>query len=1515
MEDSSCPPSNEDWAAKARAWAADKAANDHQHQNSQFTHDSRPEQQSHYYEQYTQSADQHLQDMQQPPVLPSSNHHSITPVAPPQKPSFGHSQEPSFFSPGQSPYVLPYTARDGNFTGDSVASFPQQGNSSISPLVHQQEVPSSYSSIAGKEEAGNRHEAFYGSSPLPANSSHHHHAQLMPAPNKAAVMEERHYVMGPDLSDQPLDFAPRFSHEHDRHSQPYYVRADSGGSVGGADPVDPSVVGASPAPEHTASLFGRAQSSSFHPTVPSVGAHFGVGAGAALHPAAAFPADAYGISDRPKKAAVPNWLREEIIKKKAVITTSTAELPKEDSQSIEDEGVNKSYRKGDQADSKSIDSSRVGASPFPILLELFVEVEAARTAAMNQEIKRVLTEVLLKVTDELFSEIATRVLSEEDLSVDVEQKTGASSQKVLTSVQAVTTPKASAKVLIPLKPKDTHSVNASEKSTSTSPVDLLGLANYASDDEDDNEIQSSDKQKTKEHGNGKSREESEDHDRSPANLEKNPQKMSPNVGTDDRSTRYSAHEDAGGSFKTESRVPEDKMPGGKDAVKTEKTSQTPDCKKTKIDHSRSEDKRDKPDKSGKREVRKGSGTNDNGMLTSSKDRKTEIDEGNHGNHEERLARKEKVGDLDGSKDIVKEKSRNRAGVAIDNGRKRERTKDEKREKSRRKDERGSSRRKRHRSSSNDSRGRESKDKSTRANDPSDESSDDSRRKAQPNRHRSPSPLRSRKRHVSRSPHSKHTQRRRSPYPASESIRYLVGWEGGQGRDQDQGLLIVGEDEQTNTWSQDRVLKTNALAYSYWLPLLARTNDMKDLWCLYLLSACLLLTFATAKLLGLWLIWVWGFILIGVSFYATQFMPLPSYFKGQIKKTMLFNGELVDGPSITIFTAPRPFVGTVGERQALAIRSWLGLSPDISVVLFSQDSSVFSFAELFSHRVSVEPNIDFTSKASSSDVSVVIDPNTVLLSDFIKTIRHAHRLDHDWLLFSSSKSVPHFPFHLDADGKHWIRDDGSRVKTQKDFLSQEWEWNLCEEKMLIAWNSGDLPLHKGVLPPFLYGKGLHNRWLINEALLSDFRFVFDASWAISNLYLNDLGQDFDRTSGNFLGLATGKRFWEVAGNSNLAMLYGSLYFHEQNFSNIFRLFQCGGYYLFINSAQMVVYPLSYKGSSSLGKEVMFKSTIEKNTLECIDTIRSTEGAKDCSVKNYLNVSMPISLSLSLEILLSLRADKNKTVVLAVVGYSYKDMLMSWVCRLNHLQISNFLVCALDDDIYEFCVMQGLPVFKYANLETKISFDNCHFGTECFQKVTKVKSRMVLEILKLGYNVLMSDVDIYWFKNPLPLLSSFGPAVLVAQSDEYKLTGPINLPRRLNSGFYYAHSDAMTIAALEKVVEHAANSNLSEQPSFYDMLCGEGGYNRIDDSRCLEPHTNLTVQFLDRDLFPNGAYKDLWQERNVKEACLMKGCFIIHNNWISGRRKKLERQVPSGLWEYDMSTRMCLQTWHKTKFVYF
>lgn len=640
-----------------------------------------------------------------------------------------------------------------------------------------------------------------------------------------------------------------------------------------------------------------------------------------------------------------------------------------------------------------------------------------------------------------------------------------------------------------------------------------------------------------------------------------------------------------------------------------------------------------------------------------------------------------------------------------------------------------------------------------------------------------------------------------------------------------------------------------------------------------------------------LVWLCGFVLISISFYATtQILPSSSI------KAQFNNLTSSSIPTITIFTAVSPFIGSIGIKQTLAIKSWLRLSQEIRVVLFSKDPSVFSFAGSFGpdSRVSVEPTIDFTflgtpffhsmvarAQASKSDISVLMDSETVLLPDFFSTLSYVHKLDHDWLLIASSRNINEFPFQLDVDGKHWL----GKTKKLQEFVSHG-QLEYCDDKkMIIAWNNGDLPLHNGVLPPFLYGKDFHTLWLINEALSSNFRFIFDATWTISSFY------NYDNA------IATTKtRNWENIGNSHLGAFYGSLFFREYNYSNLIKLFKCNGYYHFGSTIDNMVYPLG-----------VFRSSKHKKLSRCFDELKS-KVKMGCSTKELMPLE-PLSLPFSLEVLLSKRADEYKTIVLAVAGYSYKDMLMSWVCRLHVLNVSNFVVCALDDETYDFSILQGLPVFRDKLAPRNISYDDCHFGTNCFQRVTKVKSRVVLEILKLGYNLLMSDVDVYWFKNPLPLLSTFGPAVFLAQSDEYKITGPINLPRRLNSGFYYAHSDNSTIAALKKVVKHASLSNLSEQPSFYDTLCGLNGSNRLGNDMCHEPETNLTVRFLDRNLFPNGAYQDLWDSNNVSSTCMKKGCFILHNNWISGRQKKLQRQVSSGLWEYDISTRMCLQTWQR------
>uniref|UniRef100_A0A1J3GZ35 UDP-galactose:fucoside alpha-3-galactosyltransferase n=1 Tax=Noccaea caerulescens TaxID=107243 RepID=A0A1J3GZ35_NOCCA len=523
-----------------------------------------------------------------------------------------------------------------------------------------------------------------------------------------------------------------------------------------------------------------------------------------------------------------------------------------------------------------------------------------------------------------------------------------------------------------------------------------------------------------------------------------------------------------------------------------------------------------------------------------------------------------------------------------------------------------------------------------------------------------------------------------------------------------------------------------------------------------------------------------------------------------------------------------------------------------------------------------------SEAYISDIALLMDPETLLLPDFVPALTYAHELDRDWLLVSSSLYIPHFPFHWDETGRFWRQKNGKRVRFGE---LQKMRSNSSEANMIMAWNNVDVPLQCGVLPPFLYQRGTHNQWIVNEAMSCQRRFVFDATSTISSFFLRS---DDDNVS------QLESRNWEYLGNAHLGKLYGSFFFSDDKSSSLPKLLKCNKRYMFVTGSDLSI------PQGETGYNVGFR-TREKISA-CISRSKSRSLKLEFVQKDQ---AVPLlKFPFDLESLLPLVADKNKTVILSISGFSYKDMLMSWVCRLRRLGVPNFLVCALDDKTYQFSILQGLPVFFDPYAPKNISFNDCHFGSKCFQRVTKVKSRTVLKILKLGYNVLLSDVDVYWFKNPLPLLHSFGPSVLAAQSDEYNTTVPINRPRRLNSGFYFARSDEPTIAAMEKVVKHAATSGLSEQPSFYDTLCGEGGIHRLGDDRCVEPETNLTVRFLDRDLFPNGAYGDLWLKEDVRAECEKKHCYVLHNNWISGRLKKLERQMMKGLWDYDASMRMCV-----------
>lgn len=307
------------------------------------------------------------------------------------------------------------------------------------------------------------------------------------------------------------------------------------------------------------------------------------------------------------------------------------------------------------------------------------------------------------------------------------------------------------------------------------------------------------------------------------------------------------------------------------------------------------------------------------------------------------------------------------------------------------------------------------------------------------------------------------------------------------------------------------------------------------------------------------------------------------------------------------------------------------------------------------------------------------------------------------------------------------------------------------------------------------------------------------------------------------------------------------------------------------------------------------------LSKIETSAFEWNCEDPMVSKEFRPSHDQLMSHSITNLLPLKSGPENTIVLTAATIKYKDSLMSFICNLRRLNIHHVVVAALDEDLYHFGIERGLPVFRDDDFPD-VEADDCDdgFGGTCFSKVTKLKSRAALKILRMGYNVLWSDCDIIWFKDPTLELLHYGPRTLPIQSNEPSADYAANGYRRINSGFYLARSEPETIAAFTAIVQHAKKSKLTEQPSFWDILCS-GRENPQFNDDCVWKD-RLKVVVLDRWLYPNGKIFGIWNSSDIVHD--YPDLRILHNNWIHGQPAKIARAKSRNLWFFDENNGICL-----------
>ncbi|CAN6250510.1 unnamed protein product [Urochloa humidicola] len=459
----------EDWATKAKAWvAANSVTGNHQIQQHAMSTSRTESHHNGYHDQYRQPTGlpKEVTEPLHPPVPQSSNDHMSFPMTGQQRETNHLLDRGPMVSPAQTFGSFPSTFEQE--VSYNYSNAPGNGNNMLQYPNSQGQAFSTASAVQG------------GFPQAPSSMP------VVPSAELPPVGHERQSV---DPSDQPLEFnsrkAPDVAVQTNANSTipatptlaiNYDAIATSHSWTPSATvgflPQAPLPTQATQMDPHAAPLFGAASSSNYVPP-PA----FGIGSVTDVFPAD--PNTPFSVAEKSKKRPVPNWLREELLKKKSAPLSASAQHPTK-LNSTESDDAEEPLGKPDQSDSRSNDSAKSTEDNE----DDEDEIEATRMAAINQEIKRVLTEVLLKVTDDLFDEIATKVMNEDDSSAESSEPADGFGSKEPGLGESRT--KTSAKVVLSAK---TANISSSDHKDSTglgSPIGaLLGLASYDSDDDDD----------------------------------------------------------------------------------------------------------------------------------------------------------------------------------------------------------------------------------------------------------------------------------------------------------------------------------------------------------------------------------------------------------------------------------------------------------------------------------------------------------------------------------------------------------------------------------------------------------------------------------------------------------------------------------------------------------------------------------------------------------------------------------------------------------------------------------------------------------------------------------------------------------------------------------------------------------------------------------------------------------------------------------------------------------------------
>ncbi|CAD5110858.1 DgyrCDS224 [Dimorphilus gyrociliatus] len=241
-------------------------------------------------------------------------------------------------------------------------------------------------------------------------------------------------------------------------------------------------------------------------------------------------------------------------------------------------------------------------------------------------------------------------------------------------------------------------------------------------------------------------------------------------------------------------------------------------------------------------------------------------------------------------------------------------------------------------------------------------------------------------------------------------------------------------------------------------------------------------------------------------------------------------------------------------------------------------------------------------------------------------------------------------------------------------------------------------------------------------------------------------------------------------------------------------------------------------------------------------------------------------------IAIEHNHRKTVIISTADAGYLDMTLNFfIGSIKRHGLTNFLMLCIQRESCDIFRNHGIPVYYYSTENAGGSASR--YNSPEFRRKTHIKTRIVLDALKLNYTVVLSDVDIFYVKNPLEHWPC--PDCDLQVSSDYV---------EANSGFYLVKANAAGKLLHEEMLKRVRPNN-SNQKTLNPAM------------KHLKTHGKLRYHTLNNVKWPCGIVyweneKRMWYTDKFTPEHV-----LIHNNWIETSEAKIYRFKEHQMWYLD------------------